>query len=219
MNGIDAVVLATGNDWRAIEAGAHAWASRTGQYRSLTKWFLSNKKFITWEGLQEARSINTDEEIERPIDESSCYLIGCIEVPLQIGTVGGCIKNHPQVSNNLKILGNPTAIQLSNYIAMVGLAQNLGALRALVTDGIQKGHMKMHARNLAFQVGAQNEEITQVVTQLSSEHVFTIDRAREVLADFRQGASNVKINSEQDPLELNINEKKERENTKQRPAK
>ena len=76
---------------------------------------------------------------------------------------------------------NPTAVQLSNYIAMVGLAQNLGALRALVTDGIQKGHMKMHARNLAFQAGAQNEEITQVVAQLSSEHVFTLDRAREVL--------------------------------------
>ena len=84
MNGIDAVVIATGNDWRAIEAGAYAWASRTGQYRSLTKWFLSNKRYTNWDELQAAKSINTDEEIERALDESSCYLIGYIEVPANL---------------------------------------------------------------------------------------------------------------------------------------
>ena len=105
--------LYTGNDWRAIEAGAHAWASRTGQYRSLTKWFLSNKRYTNWDELQAANPSILMKKLNDAMDESSCYLIGYIEVPLQIGTVGGCIKNHPQVSNNLKIMENPTAVQLS----------------------------------------------------------------------------------------------------------
>ena len=107
------------------------------------------------------------------VDSNSLYLIGCIEIPLQIGTVGGSIKNHPQVHSNLQILGNPSARELSNYIAMVAV-QNLGALRALVTDGIQKGHMKMHARNVAFQAGAQSHEIADIVTQLSEEHILLL---------------------------------------------
>ena len=188
MNGIDAVVIATGNDWRAIEAGAHAWAARSGQYRSLTRWFLSDQKCVTWQDVQTRPSL-TQEQMESPTTKS--YLIGCIELPLQIGTVGGSIKNHPQVLSNLQMLGNPSARELSNYIAMVGLAQNLGALRALVTDGIQKGHMKMHARNVAFQAGAQSHEISDIVEQLSKEHVFTVDRAKELLQKYRNVDSKI----------------------------
>jgi hydroxymethylglutaryl-CoA reductase len=118
MNGIDAVCLATGNDWRAIEAGAHAWAARDGQYRALTSWKV----------------------------DATGHLVGELSIPMQVGTVGGSITGHPTVAANHKILGNPRARELSGIIATVGLAQNLGALRALATEGIQQGHMRMHAR-------------------------------------------------------------------------
>ncbi|MBM75054.1 MAG: hydroxymethylglutaryl-CoA reductase, degradative [Proteobacteria bacterium] len=161
MNGIDALAIATGNDWRAIEAGAHTWAARSGQYRSLSKW-----------------SLKRDED-------EHMFLVGSIELPMQVGIVGGSIKIHPQVSASLKLMGNPRASELSGLMAMVGLAQNLGALRALATEGIQTGHMKMHARNLAFQAGANPEEIPTVVEQLSSEHCFTEARAKEIIAELR----------------------------------
>jgi hydroxymethylglutaryl-CoA reductase len=131
MNGIDPVVIATGNDWRAIEAGAHAWAARDGQYRSLSRWTV----------------------------DADHVLHGTISLPMQLGTVGGTLKSHPTVAANMKILGNPRAQRLGGIIATVGLAQNLGALRALSTEGIQRGHMRMHARHLAARsVSANNED-------------------------------------------------------------
>ncbi len=119
MNGIDPVVIATGNDWRAIEAGAHAWAARDGQYRSLSRW---------------------------TVDEQGA-LCGSIELPMQVGVVGGTMHAHPTVSAAHTILGRPSARRLAGIIAAVGLAQNMGALRALATEGIQRGHMRLHARH------------------------------------------------------------------------
>jgi hydroxymethylglutaryl-CoA reductase len=157
MNGIDAVALATGNDWRAIEAGAHAWASKSGQYRSLSKWWIQ-------EG----------------------HLHGSLTLPLQVGTVGGPIKTQPQVAANLKILNNPRAHELSSIMAAVGLAQNMGALRALATEGIQKGHMRMHARNVALQAGATSKEIAELVHKMSSSHDFSLGFAHIALKELRQ---------------------------------
>ncbi len=159
MNGVDAVALATGNDWRAIEAGAHAWAARSGQYRSLSKWKVVD-------GILE----------------------GFIDLPIQVGTVGGCIHSHPGVAANLKLLGNPNASTLAGILAAVGLAQNLGALRALATVGIQAGHMRMHSRNVATQAGAEQHEVAEVVRVLSSERNWSVDRARVVLHNLRHGA-------------------------------
>jgi hydroxymethylglutaryl-CoA reductase len=120
MNGIDAVAIATGNDWRAVEAGVHAFAARDGQYRPVTRWEIDGGQ-----------------------------LTGTIEVPLQLGIVGGPIRLHPTVRSNLKLLGVTTGRELAAITAAVGLAQNLGALKALATDGIQSGHMRMHARTVA----------------------------------------------------------------------
>ena len=156
MNGIDPVVIATGNDWRAIEAGAHTWASRTGQYRSLSKWSLRDN-----------------------------ILIGSLEIPMQVGTVGGCIRNHPQVQTNMKILGNPKASELAQIIVAVGLAQNLGALTALSTEGIQRGHMRMHARNIAVQAGASIDEVPKVVEVLSRTNQFSVSEAHNALTQLR----------------------------------
>ncbi|HCH66214.1 MAG: hydroxymethylglutaryl-CoA reductase, degradative [Deltaproteobacteria bacterium] len=157
MNGVDAVALATGNDWRAIEAGAHAWAARDGQYRSLTRWTVG----------------------------SDGALHGSIDLPIQVGTVGGCIRNHPGAAANHKMLGAPRAAELAEIMAAVGLAQNLGALRALATEGIQEGHMRMHSRNLAVQAGARPEEIPTVVAALSAERDWSVGRAQSVLATLR----------------------------------
>jgi len=157
MNGIDAVALATGNDWRAIEAGAHAWAARDGQYRSLTTW--------------------------RKADNGD--LVGSIELPIQVGTVGGLIKNHPAVATTMQILGRPRAAELAEVMAAVGLAQNLGALRALATEGIQRGHMRMHARNVALQAGATPEEIPEVVAVMCEAHDYALGTAEAALASIR----------------------------------
>lgn len=129
MNGVDAVVLATGNDFRAIEAGAHAYAARDGQYKSLTNASIENGVFRFW-----------------------------IEIPLALGTVGGLTKLHPLSKLSLELLGNPSAKELMEIIAVAGLAQNFAALRALTTTGIQKGHMKMHLTNIIKQLGATEEE-------------------------------------------------------------
>jgi hydroxymethylglutaryl-CoA reductase len=157
LNGIDAVALATGNDWRAIEAGAHAWAARSGQYRSLTTWRVGDDGFLN----------------------------GSIELPMQVGTVGGAIHNHPTVALAHKILGHPRARELAGIMAAIGLAQNLGALRALVTEGIQRGHMRMHARTVAVQAGATGDEVAGVVQVLSAEQEWSLERARAVLASLR----------------------------------
>ncbi len=157
MNGIDAVAIATGNDWRAIEAGAHAFCCRDGQYRPLTRWEMG--------------------------DDGRLH--GSIEIPLQIGTIGGPIRVHPTVQSNLKLLGVTTARELSGIAAAVGLAQNLGALKALATEGIQCGHMRMHARTVAATAGATRDEVGRVTVELVRARDFSVDRARAVLERLR----------------------------------
>jgi hydroxymethylglutaryl-CoA reductase len=158
MNGIDAVAIATGNDWRAIEAGAHAYCCRDGQYRPMTRW-----------------EIRDDGRLE-----------GSIEVPLQFGTVGGPIRVHPTVQSNLKLLGVNSARELAGIAAAVGLAQNLGALKALATEGIQTGHMRMHARTVAATAGARADEVGEVTVELVRAHDFSVERAQQVIARLRQ---------------------------------
>jgi hydroxymethylglutaryl-CoA reductase len=155
-NGIDAVLMATGNDWRAVEAGGHAYAARDGQYRALTDW--------------------------RVIDEDEPALFGRIELPLAVGTVGGATRSHPTAQIALKILGVQSARELSQVIAAVGLAQNLAAIRALVTDGIQKGHMRLHARQIAIAAGAKESQVDEIARILVQEGQIRVERARELLA-------------------------------------
>lgn len=157
MNGIDAVCLATGNDWRAVEAGVHAFAARDGQYRPVTRWWVEDDT-----------------------------LIGTIEVPLQLGTVGGPIRVHPTVQHNLALIGVKSARELSEVTASVGLAQNLGALKALATEGIQAGHMRMHARTVAATAGAQPHEVPQITALLCRERVYSVERARELVRELRK---------------------------------
>jgi hydroxymethylglutaryl-CoA reductase len=154
MNGIDAVVIATGNDFRAIEAGAHSYAA-VGGYSSLTKYEKSP------EG----------------------HLVGSIEIPMAVGLIGGATKIHPVARACVKILGVETAIELGHIIASVGLAQNLAALRALADEGIQKGHMRLHARNVAATAGARGELIEKVAEQLIKEKIIKVERAKEILAE------------------------------------
>jgi hydroxymethylglutaryl-CoA reductase len=153
MNGIDAVVLATGNDWRAVEAGAHAYAARDGRYTALSKW---------WQ------------------DEVG-DLHGRLELPLAVGMVGGATRVHPTARLGLRILGVANARQLSEAIAAVGLAQNLAALRALATSGIQAGHMRLHARQLAVAAGASGQQVDRIVQQMVDEGVIRLDRAQELV--------------------------------------
>jgi hydroxymethylglutaryl-CoA reductase len=155
MNGIDAVVIATGNDWRAVEAGAHAYAARDGQYRSLTRW---------WQ------------------DENG-DLRGLLELPLAVGIVGGATRVHPTAQVALKILGVTGARELAEVIAAVGLAQNFAAIRALATDGIQRGHMRMHAKQLAVAAGAPAHLVGRVVQQMIEEGSIRAERAREIVQE------------------------------------
>jgi hydroxymethylglutaryl-CoA reductase len=157
MNGIDAVVVATGNDFRAIEAGAHSYAS-IGGYGSLTKY-------------------DVDEEGN---------LLGSIEIPLAVGLVGGATKVHPAARASVKILGVKTAVELGHVIASVGLAQNLAALRALAAEGIQQGHMSLHARNVAATAGARGELIERVAEILVRERNIKVERAKVVLEDLKR---------------------------------
>ena len=158
MNGIDPVVIATGNDWRAVEAGAHAFAARTGRYRSLTRWRLS---------------------------ADNQFLLGEIEIPLQLGTVGGVTRLHPLARLSLQILGNPSSEELGHVMACTGLASNLAALRALCTTGIQRGHMKLHAKNLALAAGARGEEVEQLANLLVIEKRVSASAAEKLLAKIR----------------------------------
>ncbi|MFQ5459636.1 MAG: hydroxymethylglutaryl-CoA reductase, degradative [Anaerolineae bacterium] len=153
MNGIDAVVVATGNDWRGVEAGAHAYAARDGAYRSLTNWRQ-----------EEGR------------------LVGTLEIPLALGTVGGGTRAYPAAATALKILGVSTSKELAEIAASVGLAQNLSALRALVTEGIQPGHMALHARQVAAAAGARGAWVSTIAEQLVAEGQIRAQRAREILA-------------------------------------
>lgn len=158
MNGVDSVVIVTGNDWRAIEAGAHSYAARSGRYTSLTTWGKDQQG----------------------------NLVGSIEMPTGVGIVGGSTRVHPTTRAALKLLGVTTAQELAEIIVSVGLAQNLAALRALATEGIQKGHMALHARQLAIAAGATNTQIEQVVRQLMTGHQFTLEAAQEILKEFQR---------------------------------
>ena len=153
MNGIDPVVVATGNDWRAIEAGAHAYAARDGRYTSLTQW-------------------------ERGADGR---LHGTIEMPMALGLVGGATKTHPAAQAALKLMGVTSAQELAEVTVAVGLAQNMAALRALATEGIQKGHMALHARNIAILAGATGAQIDAVARALAASGNVSVDNARELL--------------------------------------
>ena len=157
MNGIDAVVLATGNDWRAIEAGAHAYAARGGRYTSLSNWGR----------------------------DAEGNLVGTLELPMAVGMVGGATRVHPAARAALKLMGVKTASELAEIMTAVGLAQNLAALRALATEGIQRGHMGLHARQVAIAAGASGDQINQVAERLVAEKNVRIDRAEEVLREIQ----------------------------------
>lgn len=153
MNGIDPIVVATGNDWRGMEAGVHSYCAKGDHYTSLTKW---------------EKNANGD-------------LTGSIELPTPVGLVGGATKIHPAAQTNVKILGVKTASELAQIIAAVGLAQNFAAMRALATDGIQRGHMKLHARNLATVAGASGDLLDQVVAKMISDKQISVDYAKELI--------------------------------------
>lgn len=158
MNGVDAVVLATANDWRAIEAGAHAYAARTGRYTSLSTW----------------------------ASDAEGNLVGSLELPMAVGIVGGATRVHPSARAALKLMGVQTARQLAEIIVAVGLAQNLAALRALATEGIQRGHMSLHARQVAIAAGAQGNEVQQVADRMAAEKLVRLDRAEAILQELRR---------------------------------
>ncbi len=168
MNGVTAVCLATGNDTRAIEAGAHAYAARTGHYSPLTRW---------------SKDENGDLE-------------GSIEIPVAVGIIGGITAVHPTAKICLKILAVKTARELGEVIAAVGLAQNLAALRALATEGIQHGHMSLHARNIAAMAGAEGEMIDQVAAAMVSEKKVRLDRAKELVVELADSENRASTHQE-----------------------
>jgi hydroxymethylglutaryl-CoA reductase len=153
MNGIDAVCIATGNDWRAVEAGAHAYAARNGRYAALTDWH-----------------VGTDGD-----------LYGAMTLPLSVGIVGGATKVHPTAKVAMKILNVSSAAELAQIMVAVGLAQNLAAIKALATTGIQQGHMRMHARQVALAAGAVDGQVQHIANQLVREQNIRINRAQELL--------------------------------------
>ncbi len=157
MNGVDAVVIATANDWRAIEAGAHAYAARSGRYTSLSTW-------------------GKDEQGN---------LVGTLEMPMAVGIVGGATRVHPAAQAAIRLMGVKTAGELAEIIVSVGLAQNLAALRALATEGIQRGHMSLHARQVAIAAGASGELVNRVAEQMVREKVVRIDRAQQILKEIQ----------------------------------
>jgi hydroxymethylglutaryl-CoA reductase len=161
MNGIDPVVIVTGNDWRAVEAGAHAYAARSGRYTSLSTW-----------GKDERGNLS-----------------GTLELPMAVGTVGGATRVHPTAQAALKLMKVRTAAELSEIIVSVGLAQNLAALRALASEGIQRGHMSLHARQVAIAAGAQGEMVEALARQLVAEKTVRIDRAEEILKERQSGSA------------------------------
>ncbi len=157
MNGVDAVVIATGNDWRAIEAGAHAYAARNGKYTSLSQW-----------------GTDTDGN-----------LVGTLEMPMAVGIVGGATKVHPTAQAALKIMSIQSARELAEVIVSVGLAQNFAAIRALATEGIQRGHMSLHARQLAMAAGAEGDDIARIAAQMVKEKQVRLDRAQALVEEIK----------------------------------
>ena len=162
MNGVDSVVIATGNDWRAIEAGAHAYAARSGKYTSLSTWGK----------------------------DKDGNLVGTLEMPMAVGIVGGATKVHPAAQAAVKLMGVMRASELAEIIVSVGLAQNMAALRALATEGIQRGHMSLHARQVAIAAGATGELIEKVAAQMVVEKVVRIDRAEELVKEYTRTQGN-----------------------------
>jgi hydroxymethylglutaryl-CoA reductase len=156
MNGIDAVVLATANDWRAIEAGAHAYAARTGKYTSLSKWGK----------------------------DKDGSLIGELELPMAVGVFGGATRVHPGAQAAITLMGVNTARDLAEVIVSVGLAQNLAALRALATEGIQRGHMNLHARQVAMAAGARSEDVHRLAAQMVQDKQISVEHAQQILMEW-----------------------------------
>ena len=157
-NGIDAILIATGNDWRAIEAGAHAFASRNGRYQGLSQWTL---------------------DMERE------ELLGEMTLPMPVATKGGSIGLNPRVALSHELLGNPCAKELAQLIVSIGLAQNFAALKALVSTGIQQGHMKLQAKSLALLAGASESEVAPLVERLIAEKTFNLETAQRYLENLR----------------------------------
>ncbi len=157
MNGVDAVVMATGNDWRAVEAGAHAYAARSGRYTSLSTWGRGKDGSLT----------------------------GLLEMPMAVGIIGGATRVHPGAKAAVKLLGVQTARELAEIIVSVGLAQNMAALRALATEGIQRGHMTLHARQVAAAAGAEGALIDKVAERMVKEKTVRVDRAVEILKEIK----------------------------------
>ncbi len=164
MNGISSVVIATGNDFRAIESGAHSYAAWTAR-----------------EGTSVIRPLSTYEK------DKDGNLVGTIEFPAPVGLIGGATAVHPTAKANVKVLGVKGARELGEVLAAVGLAQNFAALRALATEGIQRGHMELHARNLAASAGAKPDEVDRVVARLLQDHQIRFDKAKEALEELRRG--------------------------------
>lgn len=162
MNGVDAVVIATGNDWRAIEAGAHAYAARSGKYISLSKWSKD--------------------------DEGN--LVGELEMPMAVGIVGGATKVHPVAQMAIQMMEVKSANELAEIIVSVGLAQNMAALRALATEGIQRGHMSLHARQIAISAGASGDLIEKVASQMVLEKNIRLERAEELVKMYTSRQAN-----------------------------
>ncbi len=157
-NGIDAILIATGNDWRAIEAGAHAFASRDGRYQGLSSWRLD---------------LETEE------------LVGQMTLPMPVATKGGSIGLNPRVALSHELLGNPSAKELAQLIVSIGLVQNFAALKALVSTGIQQGHMKLQAKSLALLAGASESEVAPLVEQLIADKTFNLETAQRYLENLR----------------------------------
>ena len=157
-NGIDAILIATGNDWRAIEAGAHAFASRDGRYQGLSQWTL---------------------DVDRE------ELVGQMTLPMPVATKGGSIGLNPRVALSHELLGNPSAKELAQIIVSIGLAQNFAALKALVSKGIQQGHMKLQAKSLALLAGASEAEVAPLVERLIADKTFNLETAQRYLENLR----------------------------------
>ena len=157
-NGIDAILIATGNDWRAIESGAHAFASRDGRYQGLSRWSL---------------------------DRDTEELVGEMTLPMPVATKGGSIGLNPRVALSHELLGNPSAKELAQIIVSIGLAQNFAALKALVSTGIQQGHMKLQAKSLALLAGASESEVAPLVERLIADKTFNLETAQRYLENLR----------------------------------
>lgn len=162
MNGIDALLIATANDWRAAEAGAHAYAARSGGYKPLSNW---------WQA-----------------DDGS--LQGELELPLAVGVIGGATRVHPTAKACLKLMGVQSAHELAEISVSLGLAQNLAALRALATEGIQRGHMSLHARQVAIAAGAEGDTVHRVAKQMINEEAVGLERAKEIMSKLEDSKPN-----------------------------